>query len=362
MHTVRVLLTLLSFVICAIAQDPPANPTPGKEITVIIKPVMPFAFEEGGQWKGYSIDLWKRLAQEVGITFKFTTAKTAKEAIEAVQKKEADAAIGALSVTSEREKLIDFTHSFYDSGLQILVGGKTDSSAFTAFSGLFKADTLKVIGVLVLALLLNSHILWWLERRGNAESFPESYKTGLVESVWWSVCTLITGGCENKAPLGIFGRLAAIVWMLAGIGLTAYITATLSAALTVSNLTSEISGVGDLQHHTVATVTDSAAARYLEARKINVKGFASVEDACRAVAKGEVKAVVYDAPLLRYYVATNPSATLQFAGEIFEKQKYAFALQDKSPLRKDLNRELLELAEQNYFEELDKKWFASVAK
>src|SRR4029077_16603485 len=124
-----------------------------------------------------------------------------------------------------------------------------------------------------------SHILWWFERRRNPESFPEGYVPGLIESTWWSVCTLISGGCENKSPNGILGRLSAVIWMLAGIGLTAYITATLSATLTVHTLPTDTQGLGDLRMSTVGTVTGSSAFNYLQNQGMTVKGFEDVDSA-----------------------------------------------------------------------------------
>ncbi len=323
----------------------------------MVKPVKPFAYEENGQWTGYSIDLWKRVAQEAKLDFELKTAKTASEAIDAVGQRKADVAIGALSVTTARAEVVDFSYPFYSSGLQILAQSKGDSSAFAAFRGLLKMDTFKVVGVLVLALLINSHILWWLERRRNPESFPDDYKTGLVESTWWSVCTLITGGCENKAPIGLLGRLSAVIWMLTGIGLTAYITATLSATLTVNNLTTDIKGLGDLKNATVGSVNGSAAATFVQEQKLAFKGYDDIDSACRALAAGEIKAVIYDAPILRYYLSTNPGASLQLVGELFEKQKYAFALQEQSLQRTPVTLALVKAEEDGYLDELDKKWF-----
>lgn len=330
-----------------------------KTLNVVIKPVKPFAYQENGEWVGFSVDLWKRVAQDSGIKFQFSEAKTAKEAIDTVHQKKADVAIGALSVTAARLQIVEFSQSFYNSGLQILAQTKGDDSAFAAFRGLVKPDTLKVVGVLLLALLANSHVLWWLERRRNAESFPEGYVPGLIESTWWSVCTLISGGCENKAPIGILGRLSAVVWMLAGIGLTAYITATLSATLTVNNLSSDIKGLGDLRTGTVGTVAGSSAVAVLQKQQLAVKEFDDIESACRALAAGELRAVVYDAPILRYYLTTNPSNSLQLVGDLFEKQKYAFALQEGSTYRIPVTFAIQNADEQRFLDELDKKWFGS---
>jgi ABC-type amino acid transport substrate-binding protein len=352
-------LALLAVFTCAaFAQDPPAAP---RKLVVLTKPVKPFVFDRDGVQVGYSIDLWRRIAQEAKIDFEFQPKTTVPEVIDALKKGEADAGIGAFSITAEREAAIDFSHPFYESGLRILVPSEGESSAFSAFAAFLKPDTLKVIGVLILALLVNSYILWWLEHRRNAESFPEQFGAGMVEATWWSICTLITGGCENKAPVGLLGRLAAIIWMLAGIALTAYITATLSAALTVSTLTSDIRTLADLNGKEVGTVTGSAAEKFLSSRGPKLRGYATVEAACEGAARGEVRAVIYDEPLLRYYLASNPGAKLQLVGDIFDQQNYGIALRQSSPQRKAINTALLKLNEEGFFEELNKKWFAAGA-
>ena len=134
-------------------------------------------------------------------------------------------------------------------------------------------------------LLLNSHLIWFFERRRNPESFPEGYVEGVWEAVWWSVCTLITGGCENKTQLGVVGRLTAVIWMLAGAALFTYITATITSAMTVETLNSDIQSVNDLKQHKwpVATVTGSTAQTFLERQGLSVQGFPDVDAACAAL-------------------------------------------------------------------------------
>lgn len=346
--------TVLAFSPSAFAQQPPPE---GKKLTVIIKPAKPFVFEQNGQPVGYAIDLWKRVASDAGITYEFKMVKTVPEVVEALKEKTADAGVGALSVTAEREAIIDFSHPIYDSGLQVLAAVEQESSLITAFSRAFSSDVLKVIGLLIGALVINGHILWFAERKKNPESFPLAYPHGMIEALWWSVCTLITGGCENKAPSGHTGRLLAIVWMLAGIGLVSYVTATLSASLTFNKLTSEIKGLGDLAKVTTGTVTGSSSASFLQARGLNIKGYETFEQACEALARNEVKAVVYDLPLLRYYLSNNAGVLLQLVGDPFERQSYGFAFTAGSPYLKLINRTLTKLREEGFIEEVDKKWF-----
>lgn len=330
-----------------------------KRLRVAIKPVEPFVMSNLKAPAGYSVELWERVAAKAGLPFDYVPFRTTSEILGALADDKADVALGAISITADREAALDFSHSYFESGLQILVTQESGRSAFAAFSGLLKADVWLVVGVLVLALLVNSHLLWWMEHRRNPGEFPEGYAAGVWESAWWSVCTLITGGCENKSPAGIGGRLVAVVWMLAGVGLFSYITATIASTMTVNTLTSEIKGFADLRGKTVGTVEGSTAHAFLQRQGIEPLTFPNVASVCAAVKRGAVRAVVYDAPLLRFHLNRSGDTRLQLVGAVFDKQDYGFGLRPGSPYRKLINRALLSVEEDGVDEDLDKKWFGT---
>ena len=344
------------------AQAPSDGPATPGELRIVVKPAKPFAFEVDGKLQGYSVDLWERIASDAGIKFTAKVVATVPELLQALERGEADVGVGAISITPEREKSLDFSHPFFESGLQVLARSSGDSGAFSAFRSLLNADVGKVCLVLLLAVLIISHILWVVERKINAESFPESYVSGVWESTWWSIATLISGGCENKAPVGVAGRLVAVVWMLGGIGLTSYITATLASAMTVNTLSAEVSGLADLKSSRVGTLGGGVAESLLKRSGYDVVGFKTLDEAVAALEKKEVKGVVYDSPMLRYYLATHPGAKLELVGPLFDLQDYGFALQLKSPQRKSINAALLKLQVDGFKEELETKWFKAVDK
>ncbi|MDR3406451.1 MAG: transporter substrate-binding domain-containing protein [Chthoniobacter sp.] len=335
------------------AQEPAA---PAKKITVLVKPAKPFAFDKAGDVAGYSIDLWKRVAEEAKLDYEFKPVATVPEALDALKNQHADVALGAISITAEREAVVDFSYPYYKSGLQILVNSESTKSPFRAF---LKLDIFKILGLLIVAIVINAHILWFFERRKGSDSFDTNYREGILNALWWSVCFIITLGCENIAPTRVAGRLLGVVWMLAGVALYSYVTATLTTTMTKDALQSDIRTVSDLQGQEVGTVTGSSAAHFLESNQVTAKGYADVDAACHALDAGEIKAVVYDEPLLKFYLSNNSNTKLHLVGDLFEKQDYGFALVDKSPLRKEINRALLKLGEEGYFDELEKKWFTA---
>jgi ABC-type amino acid transport substrate-binding protein len=357
---ILLLLVLSAFTASLPAQQTAPPAPPATTLRVLVKPAEPFSFEKNGIISGYSVDLWKRVAEEAGLPFELKMVKTLPEVLTALEKGEADVGVGAISITQEREKVLDFSHTSFESGLQILAPGQGSGSAFAAFRSLFSGDVFKVAGVFLLAILGVSNILWFVERKHNSETFPEDYKKGLWEASWWAVCTIISGGCENKAAVSVAGRLVAVVWMLGGIGLTSYITATLASAMTLNTLTSDINSVADLKGQPIGTVTGSSTETYLMGQGFNPKGFPDLTTAIDVLEKGELKAVIYDSPMLRYYLSTHPDTPLKVTGELFERQNYGFALPLGSPYRKQINEALLKLQLQGFRAQLEKKWFATI--
>ena len=335
-----------------------ARPGLAEHINVVVKPVAPFVMEQDGKFTGYSIDLWNQVAHEAGWTdFSFKKVTTVPEMIDALKSGQADVGVGALSITSERAKEIDFSHPFYDSGLDILVKGGGSPSPFELLKRLFTPALVLTFGGIMLALVVVSHILWWFERKHNHEDFPHHYGEGMIESIWWTTCVLIGGMCMNKDPKGLTGRVVGTAWALVGIAMISYLTATATTIMTVDSLGNEISGPRDLAGKAVATLSGSSAERYLQQQHLKVVEFTKIEDAVAALEADKVKAVVYDSPVLLYYLVENNAKDLHLVGHLFDKQKYGFGLQSASKLRQQLNSALLTVEESDYPDKLDKIYF-----
>jgi ABC-type amino acid transport substrate-binding protein len=329
-----------------------------QHIVVAVKPVAPFVMEDNGHFTGYSIDLWNEVARTAGWTdVTFTKVDTVPEMIAALQSGKADVGVGALSITAERSKVIDFSHPFYDSGLDIMVKGGGAPSPLELLERLLSPALILTFGGIMIALIIVSHILWYFERKHNHEDFPHKYGEGMIESIWWTTCVLIGGMCMNKDPKGITGRVIGTAWALVGIAMISYLTATATTIMTVDTLGSDINGPRDLMGKPVATLQGTSADKYLQAQKMKVVEFTKLDDAVDALEAGKVKAVVYDSPVMMYYLAQHDSKELHLVGHLFDKQKYGFGLQSNSKLRQQLNSALLTVTETDFLQNLDKTYF-----
>ncbi len=336
----------------------PASQLRAEHIIVVVKPVAPFVMNQDGKLSGYSIDLWNEVARTAGWTdFEFKIVDSVPAMIDALKAGQANVAVGALSITAEREKEIDFSHPFYDSGLDILVKGGGAPGPLALLMRLLTPSLLLTFGGIMVALIIVSHILWWFERKHNHEDFPHHYGKGMIESIWWTTCVLIGGMCMNKDPKGLTGRIIGTAWALVGIAMISYLTATATSIMTVDSLGNDINGPKDLIGKPVATLQGTAADRYLQSQHMKVVEFTKLEDAVEALHQDKVKAVVYDAPVLMYYLAINDSKEFHLVGHLFDKQKYGFGLELTSKLRQQMNSALLSVEETDYLEKLDKIYF-----
>jgi ABC-type amino acid transport substrate-binding protein len=82
----------------------------------------PFAMKNGeGGWEGISIDLWRRVAERLGLRCRLEERDTVQALLEAVTAGQVDAA-AALTVTAARRQVMDFTQPFFATGLGVAVG------------------------------------------------------------------------------------------------------------------------------------------------------------------------------------------------------------------------------------------------
>lgn len=237
-------------------------------------------------WDGFDIELWAYIAKENNWTTEFVPVEFEKT-FETIQSGKADAGLSNISVTEEREKIVDFSHPYMETGLGILVNGKNilHSAGLTLLSA---------SAVAFFALLCTTMIF------RNTNKF-------------------VSGTCWSGAVVALLG----IAW---GWG-------NMNVAPAHINSTAQIAGkkIGVVKGTTSASAVEDYA---------GVSSFyATTADACSALGQGEVNAIVADAPELQHYCIKHPE--FHMSGPIFDLQNYGIALQEGSSLREPINRTIL---------------------
>ena len=224
----RRLVGCLAAVLGAAAMAPAAAAEPPKVGT---KPFPPFVFERdaGEQPTGYSIELWQRMAQKLGYETTFVTYDSLPAGLAAVESGQVDAAIAGISITAERERRLDFSYGYYTSGLQVAVTDRSQHPAAIVHHYLLAPEILRALAITLGIAFVSANAFWFFERHHHPD-LPHQYWRGVGEGLWWAIVTATTVGYGDRVPRTVPGRLVAIAWMLSGIVVFAYVTATLAAS------------------------------------------------------------------------------------------------------------------------------------
>lgn len=361
----RVLLFLLVSVSLALGLAHASAQAPetlsGKTLRVVVKPSEPFVFvATNGKLSGFSVDFWNEIALRLGVETDWVVVGSISEQLALVQQGGADAAISAISITPDREKLMDFSHPYFDAGLRIMVPASASGLSLTSvLKMMFSPGLLKILGGMILVLLVMAHIIWLAERNYNPE-MPKPYLSGIWEAFWWSVTNVARQEYgEGEEPRTFFRRLLAIIMVFAGIILIAQFTAAVTTSMTVQQLHSDIRGPEDLFGKQIATVAGSTAAKYLEEKQLDFVSVDQINDAYPLLKQGEVDAILFDSPVLIYWANQVGRDSVEIAGPILTEESYGIALPMGSPLRKQINTVILQMERDGAYDILYEKWFGN---
>jgi len=334
----------LTFVFASHVQ---ADPGPGQtraKIVVGTMRVPPFVLRsDDGQWSGLSIDLWKRIADELKVPFEFREFDyDLPGLLDAVEHGRVDAVIAAIPITQEGEARFDFTHPYFAAGLGLAVRGEPRGNLAGSLTGLFTYQFVVAIAALVGLLLFVGVLIWLLERRQKSH-FDSRPSRGIADGVWWAAVTMTSTGYGDKVPATLGGRVLAVVWMFASIFLVALFSATLASSFVIGRLKTGISGPDDLTRVRVAAVSGTAGEQWLKTQGLNTRTYPFVIQAMKALQRGDVQALVYEKAILGYMIKEYGWSELRVLPHTLAVREYAIALPNDSPIKKSINLALLKV-------------------
>lgn len=333
-----------TFVFASPVQADAGTGQPRAKIVVGTMRVPPFVLRsDEGQWRGLSIDLWKRIADELKVPFEFREFDyDLPGLLDAVEHGRVDAVIAAIPITQEGEARFDFTHPYFAAGLGIAVRGEPHGSLAGTLTGLFTYQFVVAIAALFGLLLLVGVLIWLLERRQKSH-FDSRPSQGIADGVWWAAVTMTSTGYGDKVPATLGGRVLAVIWMFASIFLVALFSATLASSFVVGRLQTGISGPDDLTRVRVAAVSGTTGEQWLNAQGLNIRTYPFVIQAMKALRRGDVQALIYEKAILGYMIKEYGWNELRVLPHTLAVREYAIALPNDSPIKKSINLALLKV-------------------
>ncbi|XP_054816643.1 glutamate receptor 3.4-like isoform X2 [Prosopis cineraria] len=281
------------------------------------------------------------------------------EIVNQVAQNKYDAAVGDVTIVTNRTRIVDFTQPYMTSGLVVVVPVKEVKSSPWSFLKPFTAQMWCVTGAFFIFV---GAVVWILEHRHNHE-FRGRPRKQLMTIFWFSFSTMFFSHRENT--VSSLGRLVLIIWLFVVLIINSSYTASLTSILTVQQLSSQIEGIDSLISSTQPIgVQDGSFARNYLIDELNIAAsriviLKNLEDYIDALERGPrnggVVAVVDELPYIELLMSSTNCA-FRTVGQEFTKSGWGFAFQRDSPLAVDMSTAILQLSENGDLQKIHDKW------
>ena len=281
---------------------------PSQPLRVAVYDLAPYgSVDATGLFSGVSVDLWRRVAEDLGVDYRFISVLQMDDVLAGLEHGRFDAAVGAITITPERLMRVDFSYPAHRSGVAVAFRRTTGPIAGVIFYGQAVRQHISLIAVILALLLLTGVLMWRFERRPKIPA-PDtgSSVTSLFDGIYWAVVTMTTVGYGDKTPKTGVGRSIAVLWMLASLALISLVSTTLVSSMTAARLESgPFAHDSDLAGKRLAAVTSSSGAEYLESQDLPYAKYANLQEALASLASGRSDAVVNSVGALQYVISTQ---------------------------------------------------------
>jgi polar amino acid transport system substrate-binding protein len=295
---------------------------------------------------GFDIDLWSSIAKELQQPYRLIPVASVTEGLSKVESGELDIALGAISITLDREQRVDFTYPVYDTGLGVMI--KLSKVSY------WDAYRLDIILGFLLLIISAGHLIWFCEK---GSLFDKRYFRGVFEGIYWAIVTASTVGYGDKVAKGRGGQLVAILVIFLSLPLFGMFIGNITSAITLQEQRAAINSPSDLGGK-VGVIKGTTSADFVGRYRLNLVQVSSSKELFQYFEEGYVDSIVYDIPALKYYAQRSKDAVV--LPQTFDPQHLAFAVANGSPLRERVNHVFLRLHEAKYLDKLKVRWFGTL--
>ncbi|CUT99119.1 Glutamate receptor ionotropic kainate 2 [Echinococcus multilocularis] len=359
--------------------------------------VIPKKFDAYGQplktpdaWEGYCVDLLNLISQDVGfnytidITMDHYGSRHVNESGEVyyngivgvVHRGEADMAVAALTITYEREQVLDFSTPFMTLGGSLLfMRPKTQKPSIFSFLQplsptvwAYVITTYIVVSVGLFLVARLSPYEWQNPHPCEAFSEEKENQFTVLSSFWFFITPLLNQGTE-MAPHTISTRLLTGIWWFFALILISTYTANLAAFLTVDTTELPIESVEDLVAQTkikYGTLQSGSSHDFFKYSRIpvfqrmwefmskNDVFVQNTEEGIERVLKGDY-VFVLESSWNEFY--NKRDCRLMQIGRQLDSKGYGIGLQQGSPYRDPISESILKLQKAQTLDQLKRKWW-----
>lgn len=350
---------------------------------------------------GYCIDFLDKLQEKLKFSYDIylvpdgnygsqdSISKEWNGMVKELLKGRAHVAVASFTISSERQKVIDFTQPYIDLGLTVLVKSVNDEVDFFTFIKPFHHDLWLMIA---LTTFLIGVLLWFFStfspfgfygrcvqiahHKVPREHLKRRHTLRLTNSIWSSLVYYVGQSADSLHPVSASGRITVAVWWFAILLIVSTYTANLAAFLTIKRFSSPLNSIEDLAGQTkipYGTVQNSQPQAFFESSTI--PSFVTMwqymkyhhtivknsQEGIDRVKEGNF-AFIWDSIVLEHTIHTEECGTLTSIGSLFGKIGYGLGLPKDSPYTKQLSQAILQMRHSGFMDSLERKWLHSHGK
>ena len=339
--------------------------------------------ESGRTHEGFAIDLMDEIAKIVGFNYTLlissqygaqTPNGTWNGMIGEILTDRADLAIADLTISSQREKVVDFSMPFLDLGISILfVSAPSKSINLFSFMTPLSAEVwiLMLVGGISVSVTL-----YFISRISPFETAELDFSEGtspflsMRHCLWFSISSWVQQGCDFL-PRAISTRTIASAWWFFTLIMISSYTANLAAFLTIERMDSPISSVQDLAKSdlkygsvesgsTLSFFRDSSNPFY---KKMHAKMKGWTDTLVKSNQRGIEKvtkdnggyAFFMESTSIEYQIERNCKLTK--VGENLDSKSYGVAMKKGSAIRSHITSAIIRLRQDGVLDKLKVKWW-----
>jgi ABC-type amino acid transport substrate-binding protein len=349
-------------------------------IRIPVAELEPFMFIDANQtgqarYKGFAVDLQTEIFKRVGVNptviyydtpdgqFGGLTNGTWTGMIGEMLYRNASFSMAALTPTRVRATVVDFTYSFLDSGLVIMVQKVGSTNLFNFLTPFTWQVWITLIGTIFFMA-----ILMWIFDHLSPYGYHRSYKDHQKNEMDFRSALLnsfrVLADQDAEPGRSFSTRVIILGYCLFAVIVLASYIANLAAALTTAKLTVKITSLQDIKKYSYrfASVRGSSAENFFLTNPNvadlvnNIVYFNSISDAIQGVREDKVDAVVWNQNALQYAASRPPCDTLT-VGDLFDQSNYGIALPRGSNWTTPFNLAILSMREDGTIDSLYSKWW-----
>lgn len=342
---ISLLITLIHSGLSFAEPGKPHTPGHRKLVVAVVEDPPMITKNARGEWAGFSADLWRLVARNMGIQYEFREVPF-QELEDGLRTGKIDICAAPLYETADRQQFLDFSTPIGSTYPAVAVLAEKDAHPFmAAVKILLSWGLIEVVAIFVLAILIAGALFWFMERKQNPDHFGGRPLRGMATGIYWVGSTLVSGVCTGVPLRSAWGRFLGLLWILAGAVAFSALTASLASTLIErEQRLLYIYDANNLRKMHLGAVKGTTYASILGKMDGTFSLYENTDDGLQALLTKKIDGFFSNQRLMAYQ-EKKLKKRISVHLTTFTKMRFAFAFQRNSPLREHVNVSLMEIME-----------------